>query len=90
MQKYMQAEGMPFPALSFDLKDQTPELTKYAGDAIPCLVLVDGAGGVISDTYVNKQYVGPRHVLEDLAKLAGMNVAWPGSTPPPAADAKPQ
>jgi nucleoredoxin len=88
MQKYMQADGMPFPALSFDLKEKTPEMTKYAGDAIPDLVLINGAGGVVSDTYVNKQYVGPRHVLEDLAKLAGMNVAWPGSTPGPAA--KPQ
>jgi hypothetical protein len=44
-------------------------LTKYAGDSIPCLVVVDAAGNVISDTYAGKNYLGPDKVIEDLAAI---------------------
>ena len=44
-------------------------LLKYAGDGIPCLVVVDANGKVISDSYAGKTYRGPAQVLNDLDQL---------------------
>ena len=74
MEKYMQAVAMPWPALEFDRKAAEPELTRYAGPGIPCLVLLDGAGGVHSDSYNGGKYLGPMHVLADLASMAGLKL----------------
>jgi nucleoredoxin len=39
---------------------------RYAGPGIPCLVMVNADGEVVSDSYRNGQYVGPQQVLADL------------------------
>ena len=72
MQKYMQNDRMPWPALRFERKAMERELTHYSGNGIPDLVLVDGDGKILSDSYVNKQYVGPYKVGNDLAKMIGV------------------
>ena len=66
MADYMHEADMPWPALNYDQKKKSKALTKYAGGGIPCLVLVDKDGNVLSDSYVNGKYVGPTKVMNDL------------------------
>ena len=60
---------MPWPAIDFVKLPGKGALKKYAGDLIPCLVLLDPSGKVISDSYAGKQRIGPEKVLADLAAL---------------------
>ena len=69
MEGYMREKQMPWPALAFDKIAGNPALTKYAGSAIPCLVVIDENGKVVSDTYAGKDYRGPEAVLGDLDRL---------------------
>ena len=69
MQNYMRDEKMPFPAVNFDKVAGNQALKKYAGDGIPCLVVVDETGKVIFDTYAGKNFRGPDAVLADLDQL---------------------
>jgi nucleoredoxin len=79
MEGYMREDQMPWPALAFDKIRATAALTKYAGSSIPCLVVIDETGKVVSDTYAGKDYRGPEAVLADLDRLfatkAGSQVA---------------
>lgn len=68
MAAYMKEDKMDWPALDYSKKASTPELTKYGGPGIPCLVLVDASGKVISNSYEGSNYVGPRKVLADIDK----------------------
>jgi thiol-disulfide isomerase/thioredoxin len=69
MQAYMHDTQMPWPAVQFDkLTDKAP-LRRYAGDGIPCLVLLTPGGQVISDSYAGKEYLGPAKVLGDLDRI---------------------
>jgi nucleoredoxin len=69
MQQYMQLTGMPWAALPYDDTKQERELTQYFGNGIPDLVIVDGNGRVLSDSYHGGEYVGPSKVLNDFGKL---------------------
>ncbi|HEY5740905.1 MAG TPA: thioredoxin-like domain-containing protein [Terrimicrobiaceae bacterium] len=70
MVEYMKKDSMPWPALSFARGNQrSSPVEKYAGPAIPCLVVVDAEGKVISDSYKGEEYLGPRKVLKDLEHL---------------------
>lgn len=69
MEEYMDWGKMKFPALDFDKKDKISEVTRYAGNGIPCLVLVDRDGNVVANSYVNGRYVGPTSVLEKLESV---------------------
>jgi nucleoredoxin len=69
MEGYMRDDQMPWPAVSFDKVAGNAALNKYAGSGIPCLVIVDENGKVISDTYAGKAYRGPEAVLADLDQL---------------------
>lgn len=69
MEKYMRDDQMPWPALSFDKVAANTGLNKYAGSSIPCLVVVDENGKVISDTFAGKTYRGPEAVVADLDQL---------------------
>lgn len=66
METYMRDTQMPWPAIEFAKLPGKDALKKYAGDGIPCLVLLDASGKVISDTYAGKQYAGPEKVVADL------------------------
>ena len=68
MEQYMTAFKMPWSALSHN-KARSREVVQYAGNGIPCLVLVDKDGKVISDSYVKGQYVGPGRVMHELKTL---------------------
>ena len=80
MEHYMTGDKMPWPALSFEKKRTNRTLTHYAGRGIPCLVLVDAQGKVLSHSYEGETYVGPQKVLKDIEKTLREN--------PPSAEAK--
>ncbi|MEP6810094.1 MAG: thioredoxin-like domain-containing protein [Chthoniobacterales bacterium] len=69
MEAYMRDLQMPWPAVRFDKIVEKAGLTRYAGSGIPCLVLVDAEGKVISDSYNGPTYRGPAKVLEDLDQI---------------------
>ncbi len=79
MAAYMKEDKMGWPALDYDKKKSNRSITKYAGRGIPCLVLIDDQGKVISDSYEGTTYVGPRKVLADIEKTLKAN--------PPSAEA---
>jgi nucleoredoxin len=66
METYMREANMPWPAIDFPKLGGKEAIRKYAGAGIPCLVLVDATGKVISSTYAGAQYLGPAKVLGDL------------------------
>jgi hypothetical protein len=55
--------------MRFDAIGGSDEITRYAGSGIPCLVLVDANGKVLSDSCRTGDYVGPITVLNDTTKL---------------------
>ena len=77
MEKYMRDSNMPWPAVKYEKIAEKEELKRYKGDGIPCLVLVDATGKVISDSYAGKTYLGPAKVLRDLDQLFAGGVAAP-------------
>jgi nucleoredoxin len=66
MQNYMVETKMPWPAIDYQKLENKQAIKKYAGRAIPCLVLLDSTGKVISDTFAGSEYIGPGKVLADL------------------------
>lgn len=64
---YMKEDRMAWPALEFgkSLSFAKP------GPGIPCLVVVDETGAVLSDSYEGTTYRGPQEVLKDLRRLLG-------------------
>ena len=66
METYMREANMPWPAIDFPKLQGKDAIRKYAGNGIPCLVLVDATGKVISSTFAGAQYLGPAKVLGDL------------------------
>ena len=66
METYVRNMQMPWPAIDFGKLPGKEALKKYGGESIPCLVLLDAGGRVISNSYAGKDYVGPEKVLADL------------------------
>jgi nucleoredoxin len=69
MTAYVRDDKMPWPALRWSALRQTPEIERFGGSGIPCLVLIDENGKVLSDSYRWGRYVGPDAVLDDTWKL---------------------
>lgn len=69
MQGYMSGDHMAWPAVRYDAIRNSRDITRYAGDGIPCLVLVDAEGKVLSDSFRGGGYVGPDAVLDDTWKI---------------------
>lgn len=68
MFEYMKETSMPWPTVKYDAVDGT-NIRSYAGRGIPCLVLLDPQGKVLSHSYEGQQFVGPQKVLADLEAL---------------------
>jgi hypothetical protein len=68
MLEYMKHDGMPWPALKFANASSSP-LEKYSGRGIPCLVVIDQQGKVLSHSYKGEKYLGPSKVIKDLEGL---------------------
>ena len=71
MEAYMRDAQMPWPAVRYEKILEKEALRKYAGAGIPCLVIVDPSGKVVSDSYAGTTYRGPTKVLEDLERIFG-------------------
>jgi nucleoredoxin len=71
MLAYMRGDKMAWAAVRFDAVGGLDEINRYAGNGIPCLVLVDANGKVLSDSFRKGNYVGPNTVLNDTTKLLG-------------------
>ena len=69
---YMREDAMPWPAVKFEQREQ--RMMDYAGPGIPCLVLVDANGRVLSDSYVGGDYVGPGKVLLDTRRILAKGI----------------
>ena len=69
MLAYMLADTMAWAAVRFDAIGGLNEINRYAGNGIPCLVLVDATGKVLSDSSRKGNYVGPNPVLNDTTKI---------------------
>ena len=67
MEEYMKSASMPWPAITFRSTERMEEIQKYKGRGIPCLVLVDGEGNVLSHSYEGETYLGPTKVMNDIA-----------------------
>lgn len=67
MEDYMEEDKMPWPAIKYRYAKKIKEIRAYAGRGIPCLVLVDRQGEVISHSYDGDNYIGPNKVMEDIA-----------------------
>ncbi|MFA9478635.1 thioredoxin-like domain-containing protein [Phycisphaerales bacterium AB-hyl4] len=69
MFKYMGDYNINFPAVPFNRIEASRLRNTYGGRGIPNLVIVDREGEVVSGSYVDGQYVGPRKVLADMEQL---------------------
>ncbi len=63
MEAYMRDTQMPWPAVRFDKVVEKEAVRKYAGDGIPCLVIIDSDGRVVSDSFagqdLSRSHPGP-------------------------------
>jgi nucleoredoxin len=66
MQTHMREAKMPWPAVDYQKLESKEAIKKYVGPGIPCLVLVDATGKVMSDSFAGTEYLGPGKVLADL------------------------
>ena len=71
MENYMAGDKMNWPAIKYwyAKKVKKVEQLVWRGSRIPCLVLVDRNGEILSHSYEGKTYVGPFKVMDDLGKL---------------------
>jgi nucleoredoxin len=69
--KYIESHSMPWPALRVSEEKNKTKIMGYMGQGIPCLVLVDSDGNVLSDSYVDGKYVGPDKVMRDIKAKFG-------------------
>jgi nucleoredoxin len=67
MADYMKMDAMPWLAVKFNSRNQ--KMVDYSGPGIPCLVLVDANGNVLSDSFQGDNYLGPHHVLADTRRI---------------------
>ena len=82
MEAYMRDMQMPWPGVKFEKLAEKEALMRYAGSGIPCLVLVDANGQVISNSYEGEAYRGPSKVLSDLDRI------FAGGAPGPVASSR--
>jgi nucleoredoxin len=64
MKTYM--SKMPWPAIDFAKLPAKEALKKYAGEGIPCLVVLDASGKILFDSYAEGKRIGPEKVLTAL------------------------
>jgi nucleoredoxin len=69
MLAYLRDDRMPWPALAWSAIREAREINRYAGSGIPCLVLINEEGKVLSDSYRWGRYVGPDAVVTDTWKI---------------------
>src|SRR2546430_410544 len=69
METYMTQSKMPWPAADYERLATKDVIQKDVVHSIPCLVLVDAGGNIISNSYAGEKDLGPEKVLADLDKI---------------------
>jgi len=70
MLDYMYSTSMGWPAVWYsDVDNPELDIKKYCGSALPCLVLTDDTGRVLSDTFDGTKYTDPHHVIDDIRAI---------------------
>ena len=67
--RYLQNVEMPWLAIPYNRINASGVLRDHGGGGIPNLVLLDGDGQVVSGSYRDGRYVGPRAVLNDMQQI---------------------
>jgi Thioredoxin-like len=69
METYMGQANMPWPAVDYEKLGSKAAIQNNFVRGLPCLVLVDGSGKVLSNSYGTEKNLGPETVLADLDKI---------------------
>lgn len=69
METYMGQANMPWPAVDYEKLGSKAAIQNNFVRGIPCLILVDASGKVLSDSYGTERNLGPETVLADLDKI---------------------
>jgi len=69
METYMGQANMPWPAVDYEKLGSKAAIQTNFVRGIPCLILVDGSGQVLSNSYGTERNLGPETVLADLDKI---------------------
>ena len=68
MMEQIKAMSIPFPIVDFK-EIAKSGITKFSGQELPSLVLLDKEGNVIADCYEGKKYMGPGKVLDKFKEI---------------------
>ncbi|MEI6425632.1 MAG: thioredoxin family protein [Lentisphaerota bacterium] len=68
MTEQIKAMSIPFPIVDFK-EIAKSGITKFAGQELPSLILLDKEGNVIADCYEGKKYMGPGKVLDKFKEI---------------------
>jgi nucleoredoxin len=69
METYMGQANMPWPAVDYEKLGSKAAIQNNFVRGIPCLILVDGSGKILSNSYGTERNLGPETVLADLDKI---------------------
>src|ERR1700724_436381 len=69
METYMGQANMPWPAVNYEKLGSKAAIQNNFVRGIPCLILVDGSGQVLSNSYGTEKNLGPEAHLADLDKI---------------------
>jgi nucleoredoxin len=69
METYMGQANMPWPAVDYEKLGSKAAIQNNFVRGLPCLILVDGSGQVLSNSYGTERNLGPETVLADLDKI---------------------
>jgi len=69
METYMGQANMPWPAVDYAKLGSKAGIQNNFVRGLPCLILVDGSGRVLSNSYGTEKNLGPETVLADLDKI---------------------
>lgn len=69
METYMGQANMPWPAVDYEKLGSKAAIQNNFVRGIPCLILVDGNGRILSNSYGTETNRGPETVLADLDKI---------------------
>jgi nucleoredoxin len=61
--------NMPWPAVDYAKLGSKAAIQNNFVRGLPCLILVDGSGKVLSNSYGTEKNLGPETVLADLDKI---------------------
>jgi nucleoredoxin len=73
METYIAQANMPWPAVEYDKLASKAAIQQNFVRGIPCLILIDANGRILSNSYGPEGNLGPEKVLADLDKVLNGN-----------------